>query len=241
MTNQSVEDTVQAHRGHSQKKGRSLFTIALTLMAVLLTGPAAFATPTLLTDGGGQLTGANGVTVDGNLYDVSFVDGTCFDVFNGCTEDDFYFQDFDLALLGAQALLDQVLLDTALGNFDSIPSLTLGCESSSLCGIFTPYRTRSNNTKVRSRSASNEASDQIRLTLRFSTDDLGSEENNVWAVWTEHTPIVVPPPVVIPPVPNNIPGATVPEPTTMVLLSSGLVGLIGYRWRQRQGEQKHIA
>ena len=35
--------------------------------------------------------------------------------------------------------------------------------------------------------------------------------------------------------------AAVPEPGTLLLLSSGLLGLAGYRWHQRRGEGTQIA
>lgn len=57
----------------------SLLLIPLT--ALLLAGTPAFAMPTLIIDGGGQLTGATGVDVGGTLYDVTFMDGTCIAMF----------------------------------------------------------------------------------------------------------------------------------------------------------------
>ena len=66
-------------------------------------GPAAAAT--LLVNGSGQLTGAAGVNVNGTLYDVTFVEGTCFDLFTGCDAlADFTFITAADALAASEAL-----------------------------------------------------------------------------------------------------------------------------------------
>ena len=76
--------------------------------------------------------------MDGNLYDVQFLDGTCIGLYNGCDEiSDFTFQTQSSAALASQALLDQVFLDGPLGNFDSDPTLTFGCSSFYECEVWT--------------------------------------------------------------------------------------------------------
>jgi hypothetical protein len=63
----------------------------------------------------GQLIGASDVSVLGTRYDVSFVEGTCAAVFSGCDEpSDLSFTDEDSGIAAAQALLDQVFLDTGV-------------------------------------------------------------------------------------------------------------------------------
>ena len=87
----------------------------------------------------GGLLGATGVLVDGKFYDVDFVDGTCPDVFGVCDEAHFAFTTASTALAASKALLDQVLLDGPLGNFDSNPMLTNGCFVTTSCWALTPY------------------------------------------------------------------------------------------------------
>ena len=89
----------------------------------------------------GQLLGASGVDVDGTLYNVEFLDGTCIALFNGCDEStDFTFQSEATADAAGAALMDQVFLDSALGLFDSNPELTAGCSNTfPSCFVMTPY------------------------------------------------------------------------------------------------------
>jgi hypothetical protein len=96
------------------------------LVAFVLVASGAQAATLNVVDG--QLMGASGVNVDGNLYDVQFLDGTCIGLYNGCDEiSDFTFQTEASALLASQALLDQVFLDSPEGMFDSNPpSYVLG-------------------------------------------------------------------------------------------------------------------
>jgi hypothetical protein len=76
---------------------------------------------------GGILTGATGVNVGGTLYNVSFQDGTCAELFSGCDSGaDFLFNQVT-GNLAAQAFLDQVFLDGPDGPFDSAPQMTRGC------------------------------------------------------------------------------------------------------------------
>ena len=88
----------------------------------------------------GQLTGANGIVIGNTVYDVEFLDGTCVDLFGGCDEaSDFVFQNITDASGAARALLDQVLLNTSLGAFDTNPELTRGCTNPTLCALVIPY------------------------------------------------------------------------------------------------------
>jgi hypothetical protein len=106
---------------------------------VTLHGDPIASRAALVIDGNGILTGATGVVVNGRLYDVEFVDGTCAEVFNGCALGTLNFPfEGHLALPASQALLNQVFGDgTQL--FDSNPSLTNGCSSVFSCSVITPH------------------------------------------------------------------------------------------------------
>ncbi len=115
----------------------------LAAVLVLIAGGAQAATLNVV---GGQLHGASDVLVDGALYDVQFLDGTCIDLFDGCDDvSDFTFQTQAASFLASQALLDQVFLDGVSGLFDSVPNLTAGCniylapEHVVECTAYTPY------------------------------------------------------------------------------------------------------
>jgi len=89
----------------------------------------------------GELVGATNVVVFGfGTYDVSFEDGTCASVFSGCDQlSDFSFTNYDQVRAASQALLDQVFIDSELGQFDSTPALTRGCEDDNKCIALIPY------------------------------------------------------------------------------------------------------
>jgi hypothetical protein len=93
---------------------------------------------TLLVNGSGKLTGAQGVNVSGNLFDVTFQDASCNTVFPGCSGFAFS-SDLTMAGIAAQALLDQVFLDVAAGAFETHPELTLGCSNNISGTAFVPY------------------------------------------------------------------------------------------------------
>lgn len=87
---------------------------------------------------GGELYGAFGVPVDGYLYNVEFVDGTCADLFDGCDDPaDFQFRTAQSGSDASKALLDFVFDDN---EFDYRPNLTRGCSGSpqESCMMLTP-------------------------------------------------------------------------------------------------------
>jgi hypothetical protein len=85
------------------------------------------------------LLGARNVYIDGAYYDVAFEEGTCVALYDGCDDAaDAPFPDTPTTEAAAQALLDQVFVDGPLGQFDSDPDLTYGCESTDLCHILIP-------------------------------------------------------------------------------------------------------
>lgn len=90
---------------------------------------------------GGILQGATGVNVNGTLYNVTFVDGSCAQTFTGCDQNsDFQFQTKNDAMAAGQALLIQSFLDGPFGNFDTRPDLTAGCQGNSgFCFVIISY------------------------------------------------------------------------------------------------------
>jgi hypothetical protein len=178
--------------------------LVLTLFAWWLTTTASAAT---LNVSGGQLLGASDVDVNGTLYDVEFLDGTCIALFGGCDEvSDFTFQNEWDVRDASQALLDEVFIDGMDGPFDTQPELTFGCDDVLRCRVWTPYGTAYSGTRVASDIAGN--SDEI-YDVRVSDiwnlypdEDLTLDTQNVFAVWT-----------------------VIPEPGTGLLVGLGLVAL----------------
>jgi hypothetical protein len=165
---------------------------------------ASHATAAIVQIVDGKVAGARGVHIGTKLFDVDFVEGTCIAVFAGCTSDGFTFHTAEEAISASQALLDQVLLDTKYGAFDSDPTLTYGIGPG--CGIQcgnvqTTFEDL--GTHVATASAFNspvEALDVARLAgfVGKTNTSLG-DPNSVWAVWRARS-------------------QKVPEPSTWMLL-----------------------
>ena len=113
-----------------------LSSICISLCVGLLCS-SAFSTTLVVEDG--QLMGATDVLVDGDYYNVEFVDGRASDLFMVAGEYTFTFTTEDEATAAAQALLYQVFLDVSLGGFDTDPELTNGINTISYGRILTPY------------------------------------------------------------------------------------------------------
>jgi len=159
---------------------------------------------------GGKLTGALNVEVQGSLYDVAFVDGTCASVFSGCNEpSDFAFSLTDTpAIHAAGALYAQVLVNSGEGNFDSQPELTAGCSDIANCRVLIPYSVTADGSFVDAIGAFNQVSEaadvigSIDFPVTYDTTGVSFE---VWAVFT--------------------PAAAVSEPGILLLFSVSLAGL----------------
>lgn len=169
---------------------------------------------------GGKLTGASGVEVDGVLYDVEFRDGTCIALFDGCdSASDFTFKDETSAKHASQALLDSVFIDQGDSTqaYDTNPALTAGCGFPGECVVVTPYSVAiSPPSPLSTITAYNEdiiATDAVFLTTLSRSTDTGPHLDVVFAVWTI---------------------AEVPEPSTVLLLTSGALGLLVRRPRRRR-------
>lgn len=157
--------------------------------------------------------------VDGNLYDVDFLDGTCVDLFDGCDEEtDFLFTTSNSALQASRALLDQVLLDSPLGLFDSDPFSVAGIEASTVLDygvIWTPYDTFfPTSSSIRATTVSNyPSSSSFSDSVGNGLYNQGSETRvfEVFAVWSE--------------------AADVPEPSAINLFLFGLL-ILGVKQRK---------
>lgn len=115
---------------------------------LLLLCPQEASAATHIVNANGQLTGATGVLVGGTAYDVEFVDGTCSAIFTGCDSPSDFILTGPQALAAANALLEQVFTNSAAGSFDTIPSLTLGCESDFLCRTLIPSQQAFNSSST---------------------------------------------------------------------------------------------
>lgn len=160
----------------------------LLLGCLQLLAPAAGAAT--LDVRGGVLYGAGGVVVNGAVYDVQFVDGTCIGLFSGCdAAQDFPFAGFATAVAASQALLDQVFLDGPQGDFDSNPTLTRGCEAAfqiGQCSVFTPLDTLVNNVLANNNTVP--AFDSVGAAFTLNGEHLGPYGTVVYGVWTPAVP-----------------------------------------------------
>lgn len=178
--------------------------------ATLLLSPVPATSATLIVNGSGQLSGANDVDIGGTLYDVRFEDGSCAGVFSGC--DDAGDFDFDNAvgLIAAQALVDQVFLDSAQGLFDSRPDLTSGCGHPNLCYTYIPT---SSGKGVYAGNRAVAGGDDIGELDFDPLFDHGQDSQVVWARF-------------------SIVQAAVPEPLSWSMMIGGF-GMIGAVSRRR--------
>ncbi|MES9943216.1 MAG: hypothetical protein ABW104_10450 [Candidatus Thiodiazotropha sp. 6PLUC2] len=168
-----------------------------------------------------NLTGISGITVDENIYNVSFVEGTCVELFGGCDErTDFFFQDTATAFAAFSGLMEQGLLDGPSGQFDSNPQLTYGCNNdqffSRQCVIQAPILANEQGlvglvfaSATNHISNNNDITTGLLLSASLSINaDTALNDSAVWGVWS---------------------ATTVPVPAAVWLFGSGLIGLLSIR------------
>ncbi|GJL66474.1 MAG: hypothetical protein NPIRA05_14450 [Nitrospirales bacterium] len=205
-------------------------TIGFFFILLLFGGAGQGHAVTLQVNGSGLLTGATGVGVNGAVYDVMFMDGSCNSLFNNCNPDSFIFNTQASALNASQALLDTVLIDAGGVNFDTEPEAVRGCTTGTQeCSILTPYLT--DGTNVTTAFTVNGQSVNFDEILPgtppgiFTNSEIpggGISLDITYAVWKT-------------PGPGD--SAPIPEPATVLMLSTGLLGLAGYRWQKRSRER----
>lgn len=164
----------------------------------------------------GQLLGARNLDVDGALYDVTFVEGSCFTLFDECDEaSDFPINDEATARAAGQALLDQVFIDSVFGEFDSDPSLTGVCNLPDGCQLIIPFAVDRNLVSwILSVNGPDESLDNLFDGTIPKRNDTSEAPFAAYAFFSRTS-------------------TSIPEPSTLLLFGLGLVGL-GLTSRRRR-------
>ena len=195
---------------------KRIILAAFAALGVAAATPANSAT--LIIDGNGILTGANGVNVNGTLYDVSFLDGTCAAVFEGCdSQSDITFTTPASATAAANALLQQVFI----GIFNTNTALIRGCSDTTRCYAFIP---QSVNAGAAYGAAALNFPNFSDGTSFFSTQSAFNSTSTPFYTWAKFT---------------LAPVAAVPEPATWLMMLLGF-GAIGYTMRSKKKSEPRI-
>ena len=194
----------------------AILAAATAAMLSFMASPAE-ASATLQVNGSGQLTGASGVIVGSSVYDVQFIDNTCAAIFSGCDSiSDLNFTTLADSELAAQALLDQVLIDSGAGQFDSDYTLTFGCSTnvSLACRVTIPYGIIP-GAGFTNQALNTNTTDMTNLALLNPNENFGTEPGLVYAFFTRTGAVAV------------------PEPATWAMMLLGF-GAIGFAMRRRR-------
>ncbi len=125
--------------------------------------------------------------VNGTPYDVTFIDATCAVVFGVCDAAHLPFTTQPDALAASSALFDQVLLDGALGDFDSRPELTNGCTWNLNCYMVTPYQFNAGGLLLYVAANNNSPAQSVDFNsggLLAPSYDSSADVNVVYVKWT---------------------------------------------------------
>lgn len=210
--------------------GLARATIALVFCSVCLGWSGSASAATLHVTPSGILTGAGDVNVNGRLYDVAFVDGSCATLFFPFCLDEsaFTFSTPTDAEAAVQALLDQVFLDVPAGRFDTHPDLTNGCGDPNVCSAFVPWANfvEEHSVTVFTRTAHNSSEapgnfiDVTGGNTFSATLTTTNDPEKVWALFTSRQLF------------------DVPEPCSAVLVLTGSV-VLAYIRRRASAVPRH--
>jgi len=197
------------------------FLVSGLLALVVSTFSVGVAGAASLVIGGGLLTGATDVDVNGTLYDVTFINAPCNTSFNGCDDNsDFTFQTAAGSIAASQALIDQVFI----GVYDTDPTLTYGI-TASYGRAYTPYELPGflNGESLLSYAAYNLAGASLDVisppSYWYVDEEIEIWDNTVLAKWSIASDVSV-----------------VPLPAALPLYGAGLavMGFIGWRRKKSQ-------
>lgn len=172
-----------------------VFTSHLILPFALLIALSSVANAALLITDNNQLIGADGIEVDGNFFDVRFIDSTCADIFGVCSSANFTFQGQTEGFLAAAALRDQIFSTVSGAPYDIDPELIFGCTSTITCQILIPVSIFAGSLLT---SAIVNNSDGVGITGIGSTrtgstgENLANSASLVYASFTPSTAVNVP-------------------------------------------------
>ena len=175
---------------------------------------------TLVTDIDGKLMGVDGIDVNGTMYDVDFVEGSCYTLFAPCLTDDVFTFNINEAVDASWALKNQVFEIPEWSFYDSMLTMTNGCEGALFsCTIFTPYSAGADNMGNAMFVNGDGLFDFNNVTTCgncYKADNTADMPGAVYAIWEE---VGGPSPV--------------PVPAAVWLFGSGLLGLVGFARRKK--------